>query len=126
MGLLCGHDRTVIFSLSPPTFLVRNFSSQSGDCLLNHRHPVGSHLVVDGLPLVIVVLLDSHSSVNDRLSNVDKEEGGHEWEQEANPISGQAHVQEAIAFKTAQTFPKLLIGWLFGEWVLLASQSGDV
>jgi len=107
---------------------VDNFSlsSQSGDSLFDHRHSVGSHLVVDGLPLIIVVLLNADRAVNDRLSNVDEEEGWHEGEQEADPISGQTHIEHAVAFKTAQTLPELLVGWLFGEGVLLASQAGNV
>ena len=103
-----------------------NFSSQSGDCLFDHGHSIGSHLVVDGFPLIIVVLLNANCTVDDRLGNIDEQEGRYDWEQETNPISGQSHIQHTIAFKTAQTLPELLIGWLLGEWVLLAPQSGDV
>ena len=72
-------------------------SSESGDGVIYVWHSVGSVLVVDTFPLIVVVMLVIYGTVDDWLPHVHKEEEGHDWEGEADPVAREADVEVPIA-----------------------------
>ena len=90
------------------------------------RHSVGSILVVHTFPLIVGKVLDIDGSVDDWLHGVDEHEHGDDWEDQSNPVTGETHIQEPIAFVGRPCLPKSLACNILHKWSLSLSKTLNV
>ena len=82
--------------------------------------------MVDGFPLVVVIVFDVNVAVNDRLQHVHKEEKGHCWENQSGPVTRETNVNHTVAFEGAKWLPPEFVGGLDRESGLLFAQAWNI
>ena len=94
--------------------------------MICEQYSVRGHLEVEGVPLVVVILLNVNSSVNDWLTDVKEEEGGDDWIHHSCPVSGETNVDHSVSFERGPCLPKSSIVRFLAEWNSLLSETLDI
>jgi hypothetical protein len=82
--------------------------------------------VVDGLPLIVVVVLDVHIAVDYRLHHIREEEHRNHWPDKSGPVARWEQVHHSITFERAKGLPVLFVCGLQREGYLLFAKAGNL
>ena len=82
--------------------------------------------MVDGFPLVVVIVFDVDVAVNDRLQHVHKEEKGHCRENQPGIVARETNVDHTVAFEGAEWLPPQFVGRLDRKSGLLFAQAWNI
>ena len=94
--------------------------------MICEQYSVHGELEVEGVPLVVVILLNVNSTVHNWLTDVEEEECWHDWIHDSCPVSREADVDHTISFERGPGLPESSIVGFGSEGNSLLSQTLDV
>ena len=94
--------------------------------MIDHGESVGTVLVVDAGPLVVLIVHMVDVTMDDRRHHVYEEEYGHGGEDKAHPVTGQTNVDHTVSLKRAEGFPQAPVVRCARERCLLFAKAWNV